>query len=665
MHEQHVREVGGDAAERGRAEPVGLVPVADREQRLDRCSATSTALSIPYRRITSSPACPSRADSPGRPSIVSTSVKLTYAALQAEVIADLLGELQGLTEVGEALLAAAEVGEVAAEHGERPDLCLACADLPSERERLLGDRQRLRVAPGHHQPARERPQRVRALRRGRLRRHELDRALERGESSVVLPVSWRYSPRRTWRSAARCGSSAPTSSIARRRELDRARGGADVARRARPPRSRARRGRARRARPRPARRPRARAPARDAREPPPGRRRPPPGGPPRPRRRAPPSRRPAAAQCGASSAGPAAPLRGELVGEPRVQLLALAGEDGRVDRLRQQRVAEAEAARRLRRRRGRRARPPGAATRAPRAPAGRTAARSSGYPTSRPAAAATRNRLCVGWSRRATRCSSRSRRPRGSSPLVAAGGEELLGEEGVALRAGDDRVRQRRRQRMRRRERRAAPPALALERAELEHERRARAPDAVGEPAHALGRRGLVGAVGREQQHRPVGEVVREEDDEVERRGVGPVQILEHEQHGCRRCPVGEQRQRLLEHAAAASRRLPVDVPRLPERTQRLDERLVRQLRADEIDRAPDEDLEPRGAGAPSPSSDASRVLPMPASPATRTVAPFPARAASSARSSSSSSRTRPTNTSLARASIPASIAQPPPGGRA
>ena len=51
-------------------------------------------------------------------------------------------------------------------------------------------------------------------------------------------------------------------------------------------------------------------------------------------------------------------------------------------------------------------------------------------------------------------------------------------------------------------------------------------------------------------------------------------------------------------------------------------------------------------------SSEASRVLPMPASPATRTVAPLPARAASSARSSSPSSRARPTNTSLARATF-------------
>ena len=109
---------------------------------------------------------------------------------------------------------------------------------------------------------------------------------------------------------------------------------------------------------------------------------------------------------------------------------------------------------------------------------------------------------------------------------------------------------------------------------------------------------GLVGAVGREQQNRPVVEVVREEDDEIERRRIGPVQILEHEQHRCGSRALGEQRERLLEHPQLRARRLPVDLPRLSERTQGLDERLVRQLRADEIDRAPEEHLEPGVAGA-------------------------------------------------------------------
>ena len=71
------------------------------------------------------------------------------------MITDLLGELQGLANIGDALLAAAELGEIDAQHGERPDLCLACAETAGEHERLLGYRQRLRIAPGHHQPPRE------------------------------------------------------------------------------------------------------------------------------------------------------------------------------------------------------------------------------------------------------------------------------------------------------------------------------------------------------------------------------------------------------------------------------------------------------------------------------------------------------------------------------
>ena len=90
-------------------------------------------------------------------------------------------------------------------------------------------------------------------------------------------------------------------------------------------------------------------------------------------------------------------------------------------------------------------------------------------------------------------------------------------------------------------------------------------------------------------------EVVRKEDDEIERGRVGPVQILEHQQHGCRDATLREQRQRLLEHLQLRAGR--VDRPALGERAQRLDERLIRKLRADEIDRSPDEDDEPGIAG--------------------------------------------------------------------
>ena len=114
---------------------------------------------------------------------------------------------------------------------------------------------------------------------------------------------------------------------------------------------------------------------------------------------------------GAAAGG--GPVRGELggdcgvaarefLGEPSVQLLAFAGEDRPVDRFRQERVTEAEL--------------PVACseTRTPCSTAWRSdartscsdraaTARSSGYPMSRPAAAAIRKRLCAGASSRATR----------------------------------------------------------------------------------------------------------------------------------------------------------------------------------------------------------------------------------------------------------------------
>ena len=59
-----------------------------------------------------------------------------------------------------------------------------------------------------------------------------------------------------------------------------------------------------------------------------------------------------------------------------------------------------------------------------------------------------------------------------------------------------------------------------------------------------------------------------------------------------------EQRQRLLEHAQLRTGRARVDEGKLaPARAQRLDERLVGQLRADEIEAAPDERLEAGVAG--------------------------------------------------------------------
>ena len=75
------------------------------------------------------------------------------------------------------------------------------------------------------------------------------------------------------------------------------------------------------------------------------------------------------------------------------------------------------------------------------------------------------------------------------------------------------------------------------------------------------------------------------------------MQVLEYQQHRRDVRAVVQQRQRLLEHAQL-SRRVPIDLRERSQRAQGLDERLERQFRADQVDRAPEQGLEPRVAGA-------------------------------------------------------------------
>ena len=340
----------------------------------------------------------------------------------------------------------------------------------------------------------------------------------------------------------------------------------------------------------------------------------------------------------------------ELLGQLRVQLLALTGQDRRVDRLRQERVAEAEAAGRL----------VGDEDAVLDCPAQRLA-----YVTFRErrdraeqrvrdvssGGRRCRRRPCVRRSSLATRCSRRSRRPRGSPPLGRRRRREAprrkrgcprrgrrsrssASPEGVV---GTSRKQRRQLVAFQRPEARAGPPSPNAGR--------------VRKAAHALRGRQLVRAVGREQQNLPVVEVVREEDEEIERRRIGPVQVLEHEQHRRGGCPVGEQRERVLEHPQLRAGP-PPDLPeaRPSGRSASTNGWYGSSVPTRSIDR-PSRTSNP-ASRARLASSDASRLLPMPASPATRTVAPLPARVASTARSSSASSRTRPTNTSLARAPI-------------
>ena len=287
----------------------------------------------------------------------------------------------------------------------------------------------------------------------------------------------------------------------------------------------------------------------------------------------------------------------ELVGKQRVQLLALTGQDRRVDRLRQERVAEAEAAGRLI------GDEDSVLDRLPQRPA-HLALRKVRHLTEQRV-----RHVASGGGRHAQHALCRRVQPDHAlqqqfphdpgelAALVAGGGKELLGKEGVAVGAKDDRVPQRCRQGRvgagddQRRQ------LGVVERPELEHGARARVANAVAQSKHALGRRGLVITVRPEQQYPPVVEVVREEDDKVEGRGIGPVQILEHEQHGYGGCSLGEEGERLLEHLQLRARLRTIDPARISQGTKGLGERLIRKLRADEVDRASEEDVEARVAG--------------------------------------------------------------------
>jgi hypothetical protein len=77
------------------------------------------------------------------------------------------------------------------------------------------------------------------------------------------------------------------------------------------------------------------------------------------------------------------------------------------------------------------------------------------------------------------------------------------------------------------------------------------------------------------------------------------VQILEHEQHWCDGCVIGQQRERFLKDAQLGACRRAIGRPALAEWAQGFGERLVGQLRADKIDRSPEQDIDACVARAP------------------------------------------------------------------
>ena len=309
--------------------------------------------------------------------------------------------------------------------------------------------------------------------------------------------------------------------------------------------------------------------------------------PPRPMRRA--RRRCDRRQPSAARAPPVRRCRAlELLGEPAVQPLPLAGQDGRVDGLGEQRVAEAEAA------------PVGdehalvdglpAATRAGRP---RAAPRAPAAAGSRPRAGRRGQPEHVAAAGRAGR-SGAAAGPAGhaAAPPIAARCEQLLGEERVARGAGDDRVVSAAGG-ARRRGPRAAPQIGAASGASSTTSADARAAHAIREPGHAFRRRGSSARQRRRAEHR------------AGRRRCGPGR---RRGRASRRRPSGGPRARAARGDRARSESSasvdsntcncePASSAGVPERTQRVDERLERQLHADEVDRPADQHLEARGRG--------------------------------------------------------------------
>ena len=184
-HVKHVGEVGGHGAEGGRAGAVGLLPLAHRDQCLD-------PVGHEHRRVDSVPAedVEPLLGQPGRlpwPSEHRQHIRERDVPLEeGQGITGLLGELESPAESPDALVRAADIGEVPTEVLERPALHCRRVDRAGERKRLLAHPERLVEAPGEHQAARKRNESTRALRRGRLDRNQPDHSLGRGESCIGL-----------------------------------------------------------------------------------------------------------------------------------------------------------------------------------------------------------------------------------------------------------------------------------------------------------------------------------------------------------------------------------------------------------------------------------------------------------------------------------------------
>ena len=172
----------------------------------------------------------------------------------------------------------------------------------------------------------------------------------------------------------------------------------------------------------------------------------------------------------------------------------------------------------------------------------------------------------------------------------------------------------------------------------------------------------LVAAIGRDEQDPPPADRVAEERDEVERGLVRPLEVLQHEQRGIdgveraprappRRAPVASRPVAARAAAAATAGQQPRQLAHAGERRRAGGAGAARRRAAGtgrpvptSWMQRPDRTVAPR-APARAASSAVRRVFPSPARPATNTVVP----ACSSAASSRPSSSPRPTKSPSAR----------------
>ena len=203
---------------------------------------------------------------------------------------------------------------------------------------------------------------------------------------------------------------------------------------------------------------------------------------------------------------------------------------------------------------------------------------------------------------------------------LAGGGQQLLDKERVALRAGDDRLRHRGREGRSAAALQQGLHLLAAKRPQLQPRRHAGAPEPHHESAEPMLAQQLLAAVGPKQQHPPLVEVVGEEGDQVEGRAVRPVQVLQHQDDGFGGRDRVQQREQLLEQPELRSRRAVAlgcgvlaqnhpgrkpsqltgrpqqlsDVLAGQQRTNRLGDRQVWHIGADQVDAPPHQRLRSR-----------------------------------------------------------------------